>query len=63
MVYCTRLLFLFSLTDSFVESDSFVAKTLLLRPLNGIRVKEEVIVCEMGNRVCEAICYIEMFRH
>mgnify|MGYP004479259321 CR=1 FL=1 len=63
MVYCTRLLFSVGLTDSSVESDSFVAKALLLCPLNSIRVKEEVIVCEMSNRVREVICYIKMFRH
>lgn len=52
--YCTRLLFPPDLTDCSVESGLFVFITLLLYPLNDIRVKDEVIVCEKGIRVRDA---------
>lgn len=49
--YCTRLLCLPGLTVSSVELVLFVFITLLLYPLNSIRVNDEVIVCKMFIRV------------
>ena len=49
--YCTRLLFPPDLTACSVEPGLFVFITLLLSPLNDIRVKDEVIVCKMFIRV------------
>ena len=52
---CTRILFLPGLTDSSVELGLFIFKALLLCPLNSIRVKGGLIVCEMGIRVQDVI--------
>lgn len=52
--YCTRLLFLPGLTGCSAESGIIVFRSLMLCPLNSNRVKDGVIVCEIGIRVRDA---------
>lgn len=58
---CTRLLFLLDLMDYSVQSGFFVFTSEIEKLIKSNRVKDGVIVCEMGIRVRDTCTQIHNF--